>query len=163
MQIAIIKDNQVESMGEHQMLFPNVSFPSSGPTSDWMTENSVMPVTVGLSYDPLTQKMSQVSPYIDSSVVYTVKVESLTDSEKEVAKNDSNNALATSNRAQRDRLLAETDWMVTKALESGGALADNWKTYRQALRDITTHSNWPALKVPNIDGSGDNDWPVKPS
>ena len=77
------------------MLFPNVSFPSSGPTSDWMTENSVMPVTVGLSYDPLTQKMSQVSPYIDSGVVYTVKVESLTDSEKEVAKNDSNNALAT--------------------------------------------------------------------
>ena len=107
--------------------------------------------------------MSQVSPYIDSGVVYTVKVESLTDSEKEVAKNDSNNALATSNRAQRDRLLAETDWMVTKALESGGALADNWKTYRQALRDITTHSNWPALKVPNMDGSGDNDWPVKPS
>ena len=163
MQIAKIKDNQVESMGEHQMLFPNVSFPSSGPTSDWMSENSVMPVTVGLGYDPLTQKMSQVSPYIDSGVVYTVKVESLTDSEKEVAKNDSNNALATSNRAQRDRLLAETDWMVTKALESGGTLADNWKTYRQALRDITTHSNWPALKVPDIDGSGDNDWPVKPS
>ena len=163
MQIAKIKDNQVESMGEHQMLFPNVSFPSSGPTSDWMTENSVMPVTVGLSYDPLTQKMSQVSPYIDSGVVYTVKVENLSDSEKEVAKNDSNNALATSNRAQRDKLLAETDWMVTKALESGGTLADNWKTYRQALRDITTHSNWPALKVPNMDGSGDNDWPVKPS
>ena len=163
MQIAKIKDNQVESMGEHKMLFPNVSFPSSGPTSDWMSENSVMPVTVGLGYDPLTQKMSQVSPYIDSGVVYTVKVESLTDSEKEVAKNDSNNALATSNRAQRDRLLAETDWMVTKALESGGTLADNWKTYRQALRDITTHSNWPALKVPNMDGSGDNDWPVKPS
>ena len=163
MQIAIIKDNQVESMGEHQMLFPNVSFPSSGPTSDWMTENSVMPVTVGLSYDPLTQKMSQVSPYIDSGVVYTVKVESLTDSEKEVAKNDSNNALVTANRAERDRLLAETDWMVIKALESGGTLADNWKTYRQALRDITTHSNWPALKVPNMDGSGDNDWPVKPS
>ena len=90
-------------------------------------------------------------------------MENLTDSEKEIAKNDSNNALATSNRAQRDRLLAETDWMVTKALESGGALADNWKTYRQALRDITTHSNWPALKVPNMDGSGDNDWPVKPS
>ena len=163
MQIAKIKDNQVESMGEHKMLFPNVSFPSSGPTSDWMTENSVMPVTVGLSYDPLTQKMSQVSPYIDSGVVYTVKVENLSDSEKEVAKNDSNNALATSNRAQRDKLLAETDWMVTKALESGGTLADNWKTYRQALRDITTHSNWPALKVPNMDGSGDNDWPVKPS
>ena len=97
------------------------------------------------------------------SFVKKVERSYLVTHEKEIAKNDSNNALATSNRAQRDRLLAETDWMVTKALESGGALADNWKTYRQALRDITTHSNWPALKVPNMDGSGDNDWPVKPS
>ena len=95
MQIAIIKDGTVITMGEHQKLFPNVSFPSSGPTSDWMSENSVMPVTVSLGYDPLEQKSIQVAPYIDSGVVYTVKLENLTDSEKEIAKNDSNNALAT--------------------------------------------------------------------
>ena len=38
MQIAKIKDNAVEKIGEHTDLFPNVSFPASGPTSDWMTE-----------------------------------------------------------------------------------------------------------------------------
>ena len=42
-------------------------------------------------------------------------------------------------------------------------MADAWKTYRQALRDITTHSNWPNLKSPDPSGAGDNDWPVKPS
>lgn len=163
MQIAKIKDNQVESMGEHQMLFPNVAFPKSGPPADWMTENSVMPVTLSRSYDRMTQKSSSVDPYIESGVVYLHKIESLTDSEKTAAQTEANNKQAESQRAERNRRLAETDWMVTKALESGGALADNWKTYRQALRDITTHSNWPNLKVPDIDGSGDNDWPTKPS
>ena len=56
MQIAKIKDNAVESMGEHRELFSNVSFPSTGPSSDWMTANSVMPVTMSRSYDRMTQK-----------------------------------------------------------------------------------------------------------
>jgi len=34
-------------------------------------------------------------------------------------------------------------------------------TYRQALRDITTHVNWPNLVYPDMDGSG-GDWPTKP-
>ena len=62
-------------------------------------------------------------------------------------------------RNKRNILLAETDWMGN----SDVTMSNDWKTYRQALRDITTHSNWPNLKVPDMDGSGDNDWPVKPS
>ena len=54
------------------------------------------------------------------------------------------------NRIQRNRLLAETDWMAN----SDVTMADNWKTYRQALRDLPTHSNWPNLE--------DSDWPTKP-
>ena len=70
MQIAIIKDNQVESMGEHRELFKNVAFPKSGPPADWMIENSVMPVTMSRSYDRMTQKSTSVDPYIESGVVY---------------------------------------------------------------------------------------------
>ena len=62
-------------------------------------------------------------------------------------------------RKQRNQKLAETDYMGN----SDVTMSDAWKTYRQALRDITTHSNWPNLKRPGPDGSGDNDWPVKPS
>lgn len=58
---------------------------------------------------------------------------------------------AASVRATRDAKLAETDWMVIKSAETGVALATEWATYRQALRDITTHANFPYLQ--------DSDWP----
>ena len=39
-------------------------------------------------------------------------------------------------RNERNRLLSETDWVVTKASDTGVALSDEWKTYRQELRDL---------------------------
>ena len=36
-------------------------------------------------------------------------------------------------REQRNNLLAETDWMAN----SDVTMSDEWKTYRQSLRDIT--------------------------
>ena len=159
MQIAIIKDNKIESMGEHRELFSKVSFPATGPSSDWMTENSVMPVTMSRSYDRMTQKSTSVDPYIEDNVVYLHKIESLTDSEKTAAQTEETNRVAGLQRQERNRRLAETDWMAC----SDVTMSNDWKTYRQALRDLPTHSNWPNLKVPDMDGSGDNDWPVKPS
>ena len=55
-------------------------------------------------------------------------------------------------RNKRDDLLTKTDWVVTRASETGVAETDAWKTYRQALRDITTQSD-----PTNIT------WPTKPS
>ena len=83
MQIAIIKDNKVESIGEHRELFKNVAFPKSGPPADWMTENSVMPVYMSRPYDRMTQKSISVDPYIEDNVVYLHKIEDLTDSERQ--------------------------------------------------------------------------------
>lgn len=40
-------------------------------------------------------------------------------------------------RNKRDALLNQTDWIVTKAKETGTTIPTAWKTYRQALRDIT--------------------------
>ena len=57
---------------------------------------------------------------------------------------------AARHRSTRDSKLAETDWNAM----SDVTMADNMKTYRQALRDLPTHSNWPNLE--------DNDWPTKP-
>jgi len=47
-------------------------------------------------------------------------------------------------RAQRNAMLAETDWRASSDL----TLTDAWKTYRQALRDVPTQSDpdnitWP--------------------
>jgi hypothetical protein len=53
-------------------------------------------------------------------------------------------------RAERDRLIAATDWRVIVASESdeGSDLPTKWKTYRKGLRDITEQSDpdnitWP--------------------
>ena len=39
-------------------------------------------------------------------------------------------------RNEINLLLSETDWVVTKASDTGVALSDEWKTYRQELRDL---------------------------
>jgi|TARA_B100001093_G_C26826027_1_gene1014036 hypothetical protein len=53
-------------------------------------------------------------------------------------------------RNRRNMFLSATDWWAT----SDRTMTAAQKTYRQALRDITEHSNWPNLL--------DNDWPTKP-
>jgi hypothetical protein len=59
-------------------------------------------------------------------------------------------ATAEANRATRDAKLAETDFYALTDV----TLTAEMTTYRQALRDITTHANWPNLS--------DDDWPAKP-
>lgn len=55
-------------------------------------------------------------------------------------------------RSHRGNLLAETDWIVTKSLEAGQAVPADWATYRQALRDVTTQTEFPYYVI----------WPTKP-
>ena len=163
MQVAKIIDNTIDEVGELKTLFPNSLFPKTGPNDAWYTENNVMPVSVGLPFDPAKQKMENVDPYIDDGVVYTVRVVDLTAEEQTAYANEQTANLAAAQRRERDRLLSLSDWMVIKAAESGEELNAEWKVYRQALRDITSHSNFPNLSVPDPAGEGDNDWPVEPS
>ena len=55
-------------------------------------------------------------------------------------------------RKQRDKLLAETDYMALGDV----TLSDAWKTYRQALRDITD-------TTPSDDALSNITFPTKPS
>jgi len=55
-------------------------------------------------------------------------------------------------RKQRDALLAETDYMALGDV----TMTDAWKTYRQALRDITT-------QTPTDDALSNITFPTKPS
>ncbi len=56
-------------------------------------------------------------------------------------------------RSQRDTILSESDWIVTKAKETSTNVPTAWKTYRQELRDITTQAGFPNTIT----------WPTKPS
>ena len=57
--------------------------------------------------------------------------------------------VAEANRQKRNALLAETDYLAL----TDNTMDDITKAYRQALRDITNHANWPHLE--------ESDWPVK--
>lgn len=58
------------------------------------------------------------------------------------------------NRRKRDGLLGGCDWVVVKALEEGATVPAAWVTYRQALRDMPDHTEWPLVD--------ENDWPTAP-
>ena len=65
-------------------------------------------------------------------------------------------------RIERDKRLAACDWVCAKATDTGVAVSDAWKTYRQALRDL------PASASPKLDSEYELDltsvtWPTKPS
>ena len=67
-------------------------------------------------------------------------------------------------REHRDILLKETDWVVTKASETGVAESDAWKIYRQALRDLPS-TQTPVMENPVVSMVGITSvtWPTKPS
>ena len=74
-----------------------------------------------------------------------------TKAEKEAAyQQELDDAVAATNRATRNTLLAETDMYGLSDM----TMTAEMTTYRQALRDLPTHANWPNL--------GDDDWPTKP-
>ena len=61
-------------------------------------------------------------------------------------------------RVERDARIGNTDWRASSDL----TIADAWKTYRQALRDL------PASASPKLDSNYDLDltsvtWPTEPS
>ena len=58
-------------------------------------------------------------------------------------------------RERRKEALQETDWTQVPDSPLTDSKKAEWRIYRQALRDLPTHSNWPEL-----DGT---EWPTPPS
>ena len=63
------------------------------------------------------------------------------------------NRVAASVRSQRDRYLSECDWTVLTDSPLTTSKKTQWKTYRQALRDISSAEGFPHTMT----------WPTKPS
>lgn len=140
MKYAILDGTTVKSTGTIQQLFPNTSFSITGPNADFLTANNVVELVENLSFTTPTQKLSSVDAYVDSGKAYSVKVESTTSEEQTTLTNQQWSSI----RLQRDNLLKNTDWRASSDL----TLSDDWKNYRQALRDVPTQSDpfnitWP--------------------
>jgi len=140
MKYAIFNGSTVTKSGTIYELFPNVSFPKSGAPASFISDNNLLEITEWISTTKPDQKLTKVDVYVEGGKAYDCKVETCTEEEK-------NAAIASqwSNiREERDERLKETDWRAT----SDRTLTDNWRDYRQALRDVPTQADpfnitWP--------------------
>jgi len=81
------------------------------------------------------------------SVQYTSEEESIADAEQEEIDNGTSLVIPDIMRQHRDTLLSESD---VHALTD--RITDEWRTYRQALRDVPSQAGFPNTIT----------WPTKP-
>ena len=118
---------------------PNTSFPAD-PSLELLASYDVHPYTI--TARPSTTDVERVVDdgfhEVNGAWLQAWRVEQLplADAERRV-------------RDQRDDLLFQSDWVVTKAVEQNAAdglgiqVPMNWITYRQALRDIPSQAGFP--------------------
>ena len=148
MEIALIVNGNITKVGDYKVLFPHTSFPASGPTDAWLTEQGAKKVNRFKSYDALTQKLVSVDAYIDGSFVSVVRADNLTTEEIQAAKASAMAKL----RSTRNNLLTECDW--TQMPDCTISNKAEWATYRQTLRDFPSTVGDARLSVT---------WPTKPT
>ena len=150
---AKIAEGQVEtfpySVGQLRRDNPNTSFPKN--ISDAVLEsynvhrvsNAAIP-----AFDPKTEKLKAdaLPSLVNGAWVRGYTVSNLTAEEKTALDAET----AESARTERNSRLSETDWWAL----SDVTMTAEQTAYRQALRDITSHANWPHLD--------EADWPTKP-
>jgi hypothetical protein len=97
--------------------------------------------------------MANVNRMIDYKLVQLTDAEqAVRDAEEKAWVDEAPNRRMAELRRQRDALLAETDYMGN----SDVTMSDAWKTYRQALRDITS-------QTPSDNALSNITFPTKPS
>ena len=65
-------------------------------------------------------------------------------------------------REERNRRLAECDWIVTKNAEYGHNISIYWRNYRQALRDLPSITYRPEMDGDGVLKMGSVAWPTPP-
>jgi hypothetical protein len=142
----VYKDGQVKHYKE---MFSDTSFPVSGPNDDFLAQQGALKVKLFKDHNRATQKLVPSTVYVENGWAYTVRVEDKT--ANEIATDTATKA--TKVRAARDAALKACDWRVIRAYETGVALDQEWADYRQALRDLPSHQDFP-----NVDLPRDPDW-----
>lgn len=126
---------------------PNTSFPKQISETTMLDFGMVVVSEVPApEFDPMTH-FAEWGPVPELQEGRWVLLPTVREySEEQIAERDA--AKAAEVRSQRDRLLAETDWMALSDVTMSPEMAD----YRQALRDITDQVGFPHTV----------EWPTKP-
>ena len=168
MEIRNRSTNAVTTVSEFKALHPNTSFPKQINTQvlDAFGYDPVLngaAATVASPYGvSIRDGVEEVSGQWFTKFIAGPVFADTTDSDGNVTTAADNEAAykasidaqaAASVRSQRDQLIAETDWVVVMAKETGTNIAAAMKTYRQALRDLPSAAGFPHTMT----------WPTKPS
>lgn len=137
------------SVGQLRRDNKNISFPHQ-ISNEILADYDVYSVTIEAqpSFNARTQTLSQNAEPTGSGSTWTLGWTTNAKTDAEIQ--DYDDDMAASNRTQRNALLTETDFWGLSDM----TMTADMTTYRQALRDITNHANWPNLS--------DSDWPTKP-
>lgn len=133
-----------------KVLFPETSFPDTGPDAAWLADSGVYPVEEHLYFDANAFKRNGIDPTLRDGTVYTAELVALTDEDKAQREADRLAQLGSVAREQRNRLLADCDW--TQLADYARADKSDWTAYRKALRDVTKQADFPESIV----------WPTTP-
>jgi len=156
---------EVKTQGEWRAAFPNMSLPRvwTSNVCDAMNIDPVLasPAATTTAYQTSARdgvEQNANGDWVEKYVARDMFADTTDDDGVKTTKAEHEAAYqatldattATANRSTRDSKLAETDWHGM----SDVTMSSEMTTYRQALRDITAHENWPNLE--------DADWPTKP-
>lgn len=138
--VAKVIDGQIVDSGDLAKMYPNTSFPASGPSDDWMQEQSLVAVKTWKTHDTATQKLESADLYLEDGEVYGVQIVSLSQAELDgiVA------SAASRVRSERNRRLTESDWTQLADSPLTAEEKAEWATYRQTLRDISSSEGFPS-------------------
>jgi len=132
-------------VAHYKEIFPNVSFPASGPSDAFLAEQGAVKVSMFRPHDRATQKLVACDPVVEDGFAFIVAVADKT--EAEIAADVASKAAQV--RAARDRALEASDWRVIRAAETGIAMSQEWQNYRQSLRDLPNSEKWPNVELPH--------------
>ena len=121
---AIVENNEVKQVGEPSVLFPN----TSGANAQFALEQGALKVFDAPREDERYYWVAFTGFQIQSDKV--IREYSAIPKELDGLKK---NAIASIN-AQAYSLLSPTDYMSIKALETGTAMPEAWKTWRESIR-----------------------------
>lgn len=118
----------------------------------FLASNNIYPVGEDIKpeYDLINQKLVKAETPIFKDEKWITEWNIISKSQEEI--DYEYNQLSTAARQKRDMLLASCDWVTAKAFETSTPIPQEWVSYRQSLRNISSQTSFPY----NVS------WPEKP-
>ena len=145
---AIVKNNQVESIGELPTLFPQTSFPPAGPDAGWKAEHGVFEIVEGEQKDQRFYWVTPDSYQVGETFVTRTYVNTAKAIEDVLATNEYGSPIYVQTWDQATQTMVDTtEQVITRGLKynylqqikttaNSNLAPTDWMVIRKAERDV---------------------------